>query len=133
MTSAQTEVVNMENKTAIFYRTKDLTALLDEHTIYVDYLPGELKGFVDKFYKIYLTKKPKLKDIYDIVCDENLYEFLNAIELPPVAFALSCYNYVKRTGSLDMHEIDLVDYLDDNTIFNNVIPLIRDALRVFYE
>ena len=67
MTSAQTEVVNMENKTAIFYRTKDLTALLDEHTIYADYLPGELKDFVDKFYKIYLTKKPKLKDIYDIV------------------------------------------------------------------
>ena len=32
-----------------------------------------------------------------------------------------------------MHEIDLVDYPDDNTVFNNVIPLIKDALRVFYE
>ena len=30
-------------------------------------------------------------------------------------------------------EIDLVDYPDDNTVFNNVIPLIKDALRVFYE
>lgn len=133
MTSAQMEVVNMENKTAIYYRTKDLTTLLDEHAIYVDYLPDEMKDFVDKFYKIYLTKKPKLKDIYDVVCDGTLYEFLNAIELPPAVFALSCYNYVKHTGSLDMHEIDLVDYLDDNTVFNNVIPLIKDALRVFYE
>ena len=133
MTSAQTEVVNMENKTAIYCRTKDFTTLLDEHAIYVDVLSDDLKDFLNKFYRVYLKRKPRLKDIYDIICDARLYEFLNAIELSPAVFALSCYDYVKRTGSLDMHEIDLVDYPDDNTVFNNVIPLIKDALRVFYE
>ena len=32
-----------------------------------------------------------------------------------------------------MHEIDLAYCLDDNTVFNSVIPLIVNALRVFYE
>lgn len=123
----------MENKTAIYCRTKDFTTLLDEHAIFVDVLSDELKDFLNKFYKVYLKRKPKLKDIYDIICDVRLYEFLIAIELSPAVFALSCYNYVKRTGSLDMHEIDLADCLDDNTVFNSVIPLIVNALRVFYE
>lgn len=123
----------MENKTAIYCRTKDFTTLLDGHAIFVDVLSDELKDFLNKFYKVYLKRKPRLKDIYDIICDVRLYEFLIAIELSPAVFALSCYDYVKRTGSLDMHEIDLADYLDDNTVFNSVIPLITNALRVFYE
>lgn len=127
------EVVNMENKTAIYYRTKDFTTLLDGHAIFVDTLSDDLKDFLNKFYKVYLKRKPRLKDIYDIVCDVRLYEFLIAIDLSPAVFALSCYNYVKRTGSLDMHEIDLAYCLDDNTVFNSVIPLIVNALRVFYE
>ena len=127
------EVVNMENKTAIYCRTKDFTTLLDGHAIFVDVLSDDLKDFLNKFYKVYLKRKPRLKDIYDIVCDVRLYEFLIAIELSPAVFALSCYDYVKHTGSLDMHEIDLADCLDDNTVFNSVIPLIVNALRVFYE
>ena len=123
----------MENKTAIYYRTKDFTTLLDGHAIFVDTLSDDLKDFLNKFYKVYLKRKPRLKDIYDIVCDVRLYEFLIAIDLSPAVFALSCYNYVKRTGSLDMHEIDLAYCLDDNTVFNSVIPLIVNALRVFYE
>lgn len=123
----------MENKTAIYYRTKDFTTLLDGHAIFVDTLSDDLKDFLNKFYKVYLKRKPRLKDIYDIVCDVRLYEFLIAIDLSPAVFALSCYNYVKRTGSLDMHEIDLAYCLDDNTVFNSVIPLIMNALRVFYE
>lgn len=127
------EVVNMENKTAIYCRTKDFTTLLDGHAIFVDVLSDALKDFLNKFYKVYLKRKPRLKDIYDIVCDVRLYEFLIAIDLSPAVFALSCYDYVKHTGSLDMHEIDLADCLDDNTVFNSVIPLIVNALRVFYE
>ena len=123
----------MENKTAIYCRTKDFTTLLDGHAIFVDVLSDDLKDFLNKFYKVYLKRKPRLKDIYDIVCDVRLYEFLIAIELSPAVFALSCYDYVKHTGSLDMHEIDLADCLDDNTVFNSVIPLIVNALRVFYE
>ena len=123
----------MENKTAIYCRTKDFTTLLDGHAIFVDVLSDDLKDFLNKFYRVYLKRKPRLKDIYDIVCDVRLYEFLIAIELSPAVFALSCYNYVKHTGSLDMHEIDLDDCLDDNTVFNSVIPLIVNALRVYYE
>lgn len=123
----------MENKTAIYCRTKDFTTLLDGHAIFVDVLSDALKDFLNKFYKVYLKRKPRLKDIYDIVCDVRLYEFLIAIDLSPAVFALSCYDYVKHTGSLDMHEIDLADCLDDNTVFNSVIPLIVNALRVFYE
>lgn len=119
--------------------TTEIQQLL-EMCYYDDVLDKSANGYGETaaiLMKLNMQAKPKLHCIYNLLCRDNLYEVLCAMEVNPCYFMLALFDYVVYVGNLAIvgteHIQQCVDLIRDQNAYNAMHRNLKERLKVFYD